>query len=122
MLSAFQYFEVKPLSLAGLCYIMTMALLCSLYFIADRPAFFNDKDALYSVQSQYWISYELSDEIRAQDVQLNLYHVVSSLNMSSVSYMLHCDGKTCDLSFIPLNNEGKKVAFSALQKMWNLPY
>ena len=97
-----------------------MALLCALYFIADRTTVQFDKNTLYSAQSRYWVSYELSDYLKAQDIHLNLAEVVSNLDMSSVSYILNCQQKNCELSFIPLNNGGKEVAFSALQQMRHL--
>lgn len=120
MFSAFQYYETKQLSLAGLFYIVTMALLCSLYLILDRPDYHFDKPTTYAAPTNYWVSYELSGQLQAKDIYHGLSYVLSNLDMNQVSFRLECNEKICTVSFIPLTQAGKNAANSALGQMRNL--
>lgn len=117
MLSTFQYFESKKLSLAGFSYLAAMALLCVLYFINDRPNYNFEKQPASKANYNYWITFDLANDAETLDLYQDFNQILQESDMSDVSFKFECNANSCFAGFKAESNDAKAVARRALAEL-----
>lgn len=128
MFSAFQYFEVKQLSIGSFCYLMATTFLCLLYLDLDSPRDFgldspgvNSEIELWRSQiPDNWISFKVTDKLNKTDILQIFQQGLASVDMTDVSFKMECDTHKCFMHFYSQKNGGIGAANEAIQAMRKL--
>jgi len=121
MFASFQHFELKPLTLGGLFYLSAMAFLCLFYLKLDSPIHNANAELWQYPESQYWVTYELTDNLQSKDIHNFFNQALVQVDMSEVSFKLECDTRRCFVGFYSETPEGRMEAEKANGAMRNLP-